>query len=494
MAIRANWVVRCGIAAAIVEMLSGCLPAVQEKQVRVIRADGKPTNRQEQKNAILSSATLEQESVKVFVQNRQECRSVTETPMAEDSGIERTLSRGTLAQATNLTLSGLLLAAGISGYNNAANRSCNKTVSVPPTPTNPNPVDVERSCTPEEKNQQTSELRNWSIFIASSSIIPLGAFVWNLGRAKDSIKTMPVLPRVESSNWDSCGAPTPAIGVPVEVVIGGIKKQAKTNAKGEVFFSLSDFSSEKEPNEALVVVLPDQDRIISSVKLLETKIYADWDRRQKEQDSKRKAEVEEMDTRFDAARKARESNENSLKESKKNTVKSLENFVKANFSTTFKHKTELLDICFNRVDTEVPCNSAAAFTKTTEAAVKAEASFANRSKFNVRCKLFTRSGESGSNVEIGKGKSHTFKIEVTHIKDTLKMSKAEKQHIFCEAPVTEMRKAANVSVESLEELGDIKKLWGFLFDRDDDVTTIVFVAGDSFYYLDGNDLRGGTKN
>lgn len=485
MAMRANIVVRCGI--ALVVMLSGCLPAVQEKEVRVVRADGKQTNRQEQKNAILSSATLEQESVKVFVQNRQECRSVTETPMAEDSGIERTLSRGTLAQATNLTLSGLLLAAGISGYNNAANRSCNKTLSVPPTPTNPNPVDVERSCTPEEKNQQTSELRNWSIFIASSSIIPLGAFVWNLGRAKDSIKTMPVLPRVESSNWNSCGASTPAVGVPVEVVIGGIKKQAETNDNGEVFFSLSDFSSEKEPNEALIVVLPNQDRIISSVKLLETKLYANWDQKQKEQDRKRQEEIADFKIRVDVARKERESSENALRESKKKTVKLLDASVRANFSSIFEKNIEFEEICFNRVDTKVPCDGAAAFKKQMKTKMEIKASFANRSKFKVRCTLATDVISNSKNiVEIGPGKTHTFKAPLIPQLEFAELIKS--QMVFCQAPLSEMRKAANVSAESLEELGDIDKFWGFAFIHINNTAQIGFVAGNDFYHLDGDKL------
>lgn len=295
--------VRCGAVGIIASMLSGCVPSVRESNVRSIHEHGKPTKRQEKKKVFASTAKLEKESINVLVLEGYECMQVTETPREEKSGVVRTLSGGTSAQVTNLALSGLLLAIGISRFNNAASGNCSKQVSASPTSTNPNPVDSERVCTPEEKNEQTSGRQALGLLIAGSAIVPLGAFIWNINRSKDSIETKSISPAVDRTDWSPCDAPVPAAGISVEVIVGGVKKQLKTNDSGEASFPLEMFSGvDNKPDEALVFTIPqDQDKIEHSVSIEKTEFYVEWHKKRQQQDRERQIAAEEM-----ARRKAQE--------------------------------------------------------------------------------------------------------------------------------------------------------------------------------------------
>jgi hypothetical protein len=496
---------QCGMILAMVATLSSCLPTVEERQVRTAYSHGKPTIRQEQKKVVVSSAELESESIKVLVREGQECRKITETPMMEDSGTERTLSRGTLAQVSNLALSGLLLAVGIAGYTSAASGSCSKNIRETPTPTNPDPVNRERPCTTEEKNQQTSDRQGVSALIAGSAVIPLGAFVWNLGRAKDSINTTPLPSGVESTTWYMCGERSPAVGVPVEVMLGGVKKQAKTNEFGEVVFPLKDFSGGNDaPEEASVVTLPqEQEKITSSVSLLKTHFYAEWDHKRQLQERERQAAAAEMAARVNSIRKSRERETKILQDSKRQTVKALDTWVRESFPFKFQQNSSSRETCFNRVNTQVPCDSAAAFKKQSELIVTNKVTITNKAKFKIKC---TKPGVPVD--EILPGKIHSLgtvpisfneadpRLGALLLGIVLPSTDIEAAFMLkftCAAPVGDIRKAAGVSLESLEELGKLTpgEFINFTVVKKEQ-DTIFFNIGGLIYHWNGNDFQVST--
>ena len=237
--------------------LGACVPGITEQHIEISRPSTterpvKTISKREPEPMIKTEVSGN--LVNVTVEQPTECRETLRSPMDHETGIERSLQNGTLAQVINVGTAAALIAGGVAVYSSAGG-SCTKTPEL--TAQNPNPAS--RPCTAEEANKekQTSQARG--IGITSLSVLPLGAFVWNIFRAKDDKKTAKTTEE-KTSDWTACGA-RPLEGVhltlklaPSSVDNGESRLAAITDGMGRATFDLSSVRSSRDRAELLVTL------------------------------------------------------------------------------------------------------------------------------------------------------------------------------------------------------------------------------------------------
>jgi hypothetical protein len=253
--------------------MNGCVPHVNEENVNVrhpstTQRSTTETVRHDKPADV--SATASENAVKVKVEQRTECETITRTPIEEESGTKRSLKNGTLAQGVNLGLAALLVGGGIAAYSAAGSSSCTKSPDA--TPQNPNPAS--RPCTAEEATEQTQTTRGFGILITSSAVIPLGAFVWNLFRAKDTVETTPRAP-TEDRTMATCET-KPLANVPVTLVVANELLNAKTDASGYATFDLNDLKDHEQVVKARTGTITASGASPVIVTLTDQQLFATW--------------------------------------------------------------------------------------------------------------------------------------------------------------------------------------------------------------------------
>lgn len=253
--------------------MNGCVPHVNEETVNVrhpstTQRSTTETVRHDKPADV--SATASENAVKVKVEQRTECETITRTPIEEESGTKRSLKNGTLAQGVNLGLAALLVGGGIAAYSAAGSSSCTKSPDA--TPQNPNPAS--RPCTAEEATEQTQTTKGFGILITSSAVIPLGAFVWNIFRAKDKVETTPRAP-TEDRTMATCET-KPLANVPVTFAVANETLTSTTDANGYASFDLSDLRDHEQVVKARTGTITASGASPVIVNLTNQQLFATW--------------------------------------------------------------------------------------------------------------------------------------------------------------------------------------------------------------------------
>jgi len=218
-------------------LMTGCIPGVNEQtshaqhpstseKPRTVEERGEP-----QATVI---AAIEGDVVTLRAEETTECQTKMVTPLEDEVTTERSLSSGTLAQTINVGTAALLIAGGIAVYSSAGG-TCKKT----PEPTEQNQNPASRPCTPDEANENKKVGQGLGIGMVSLSVLPIGAFVWNLFRAKNDKETVQVKPKEESSGWKACAHKPLANVNLVMSFAGGVQKSFTTDASGTANVSLA---------------------------------------------------------------------------------------------------------------------------------------------------------------------------------------------------------------------------------------------------------------
>lgn len=277
-----------GAAMALAAGLFACVPGVAEYSVHEPHpARGAKATTENVREEVRPDvqASVDDDTIHVRVEQRTECGPVTRTPMETDSGTRRELKNGTLAQSANLTLAGLLVAGGIATYF-AANSACMKT----PGATSQNPSPASRPCTAEETDKQRLQVHALGIVVSSASIVPLGAFVWNLFRAKDDVTTAPSAPR-EDRATTTCGK-KPAAHALVTIKAGSTTLTATTDENGVASIDMQRAArSIEDPRTASVTVSNEGRQGTTTVDLTGTPLFREW-RTQRAEEEARKAQAQ----------------------------------------------------------------------------------------------------------------------------------------------------------------------------------------------------------
>jgi hypothetical protein len=261
------------VVTALALMNAGCLPHVDEEHVHTARAVGNARTHRQHREQDEITASASGDSVHVLAQERWECDIETSTPTEEVDGTRRSLQNGTLAQVANVAMAGLLVAGGIAVYAAANSASCTSTPNA--TTDNPNPSAV--PCTSEQQQTQTAQTRGLGIITAGVAILPLGAFVWNLIRAKDDVEASRAPNQIADSEWTPCGV-RPLANISITLAAGGVTIDGLTNERGEATLDVSLIATaSSDPKDASVTVDSQTGKGGSaSVSLLSAPAYLAW--------------------------------------------------------------------------------------------------------------------------------------------------------------------------------------------------------------------------
>lgn len=324
--------------------LLGCLPRVHTSEARTVRdvAGAEPLNRHEQRDDGAGLETqLEGDLLTVAVTARSSCRDIRDIPAEQLETTSRTLDNPVKAQLFNAALTIGLLAAG-SGV-------LYKGLSGDPTTEPVVGFDIA------------------GVGLLVGSLIPGSFFVANFVRATDSVEVTPTKPVSYPGPWLSCPTTASVEGMTVSVEIGGQTMVEVTNDDGVAVFDLSTFTNlEQEPTVAKVS-LGNSGIPSTKVALGEAAVHERWE--------------------ADGAEKKRRTalNEKATTEKWQRNIAAFGGWVDKNIQITRTQTTTHVETCFNRVDTRVPCDGAAAFKKEVEDSIQTKFEVRNGSKTGFAC-------------------------------------------------------------------------------------------------------------
>jgi microcystin-dependent protein len=354
----------------------GCIPGVQEQVVMAPpypKPDGTPkTLHERQKDAPEVDGEVVDNGLDVQVHQRTECRDVEATPMLQDKTTERKLNGG----ATSYWLNGgtAVVLAGVG----AALAFGNCTDTPQATATNPNPPST--PCTASEASGRQAG----GYVTMGLAIVPVAFMVYNAIHSADSTETIPALPFKEPKPWAAC-ANRPLPNEQVTVAVGGATFQGTTGPNGHAMIDLSGV----QPTAALVAsptaVVQHRGSQNVTISLRGSSAYNSWKARLDAEAAERQAAMERASAE-----------ERRQHEALKAVVSRLDGWarssIKVNWASTQHSETH----CFNMVDFEVPCTSAAAFRKQDNFSIINQATVANTGKLAMVC------GQSGDFLGNGK--------------------------------------------------------------------------------------------
>ncbi len=279
-----------------------------------------------------TETALSANALDVTMTQPSECRD--ETPMVRDVTTER--QANTMWQVVNG--GGAILFGGLGAY--ALAGDC--TVTPDPTASNQNPAS--RPCTGKEEGQATA----LGVGLVATGALFGAAFIYNVIKARDSKETAPI--RV-ARDWKTCGT-RPVAGEPLHLDLAdGQQVVQTTNAQGQAHFDLAAVRWTDEALKSPQARVGSGSQQLASVDLTALPQYVQW------KSANDKAETQR--------RLAEEKTQHIQAEQARALSARLEQWARSAVKVGWSSKSHHSETCFNRVDTMVPCDSAAAVRKST---------------------------------------------------------------------------------------------------------------------------------
>ena len=357
-------------------LLGGCLPHVDERVIQGPARDvGKPLVTHDQQATLDHvEATVTGDVVTVTAVNGIACRTTTTANQEHEVTKERSLRSGTLAQAANVVVAAGLIAAG--AYV-AANPPSAANCTPSATATDPNPQ--AGTCTAQEYSTQKSQTVGLGVALIAVGVLPAIAFGWNIVRAQDETVTAYLGPVTRSTAWQACGT-RPAPSVELTLTVDGQTLRQPTDAQGVAQFDLSALRfGFLEPTMGQVASPLGQPLTVA---LSGTPFHARWAANNAAQKAQAQQFLQETQQRHEAL---------------KAVVSRMDAWAHSSIKVQWASAQHSETRCFNMVDFEVPCTSAAAMRKQESFGITKQATVTNTGRLALVC------GQSGG--VFGEGKT-----------------------------------------------------------------------------------------
>lgn len=483
---RAKPVNRVSLAAtaiAVVLGTQGCLPQVEHADVnRTYATPGRPlaaTTREldgAPEVSAVAQGTAQGDFIDVTVRRGRQCAHVTRTEMTKEQGTTRSLKNGTLAQITNLAAAAALVAGGVAAY---ASASC----------TEPG------QCSGPAEDKADGR-RTLGLVVAGTAALPTGLFFWNLGRASDDVHVFALDPREDVRPF-AC-ASRPAGRAAVGVHLAATESSVATNDGGTARVPIAWGSlGETLPSSAVVTVDLGGGVVgTTTVSLTELAPYRAWAARKHEEEERAAAARRDADN----AARAKSAEEHRAQQQ---TLASIHAWGHAKVHATLSARTFSRETCWNRVDTEVRCDGAAAVRKHVETWNENTVSIVNGASVPLACHVkqlsigllssfFEALGpKTGATAVVPTGATRS--IAMRGVASGGDLLTAEDTVMICGSTAEEIAKATQLSAPAVGSLvgGDMSAIVGIVvrFDPRTSTSTVYVMGGRAVYTHEAGGFR-----
>lgn len=348
---------RISICIATTSLLTGC---IFQPEPRIVQGEPYPdpnAKTQVERRGVgtpKAETVVSATTVDVTLSQATECRD--QTPKVRDVTTER--HANSMWQIING--SGAILFGGLGAY--ALAGDC--TVTPEPTASNQNPAS--RPCTGKEEGQATG----LGVGLVATGALFGAAFLYNVIRARDSKETVPVQ---VAKDWGTCGT-RPVAGTALHLDLAdGQQIVQTTNDQGQAHFDLGSINWTEQALQAGKANLIAKDgQLSAAIDITSLPRYVQW----KAANDKAQAERQLAE---DRARQVQAERDRAL-------AARLEQWARSAIKVSWSSKSHHSETCFNRVETIVPCDSAAAVRKSTSDVDETIATVTNATSAPLLCK------------------------------------------------------------------------------------------------------------